>query len=144
MTDHFRLQCKIIIRTTKRKKIITWNFYTSDQKFTTGYCIVKKVSRLLNKLGSTPLSGFNIETAGYGVSRGNLLLLRCNFHFLKKNEKKNMLNKCISKEEKNIHTHKQSLKCAQTSILSRKLRKRQRRRSKWNGRKALTWRRRIN
>lgn len=32
--------------------------------------MVKKVSKLAAKLESTPIKGFNIETPGYGSSRG--------------------------------------------------------------------------
>ena len=43
-------------------KIFKFSF--SNQKLTTGYRIVKNVSRLLNKFLSTPVSGFKLETAG--------------------------------------------------------------------------------
>jgi hypothetical protein len=44
---------------------------------------VKKVSRLLNKFGSTPINGFKIDTPGYGVSDVILVTFLCSFHFLK-------------------------------------------------------------
>ena len=46
---------------------------------------MKKVSRLLNKFGSTPINGFKIDTPGYGVSDdGSLVTFLCSFHFLKR------------------------------------------------------------
>ena len=44
---------------------------------------MKKVSRLLNRFGSTPINGFKIDTPGYGVSDGNFVTFLCSFHFLK-------------------------------------------------------------
>lgn len=111
-------------------------------KHTTGYRIVKKVSRLQNKLGSTPVSGLRIETAGYGVSLGSLLLFRCNFHFLgniisinfivtsdkPRFDQKHLI---FIQSSKNF-TRKKWLKDEQTRVRSRTIERPQRRPSKLN------------
>ena len=48
--------------------------------------MVKNVSKLLNRFGSTPTSGFRTETRGYSFSSRLWLFFRWSFHFLSESQ----------------------------------------------------------
>lgn len=72
-----------------------------------GYCMVKKVSRFCERFGSPPISGFKIETAGSGDSRGSRHGFLCNLIFLRREKRKSgyesaSISSALGKQSKSL------------------------------------------